>query len=74
MLLNRIGDFSLLIAILFILIHYKAVDYSTLAVITPFYKTVMVNFLNFEINLLNTISFFMFIGAVGKSAQLTLHT
>lgn len=74
MILNRIGDFGLLIAILLIFINYKAVDYSTVAVVTPFFKTATISFLNFKINLLNTIGLFMFIGAVGKSAQLTLHT
>jgi NADH:ubiquinone oxidoreductase subunit 5 (subunit L)/multisubunit Na+/H+ antiporter MnhA subunit len=31
MILNRIGDFSLLLAILVIFTKYKAVDYSTIA-------------------------------------------
>lgn len=31
MILNRIGDFSLLLAILVIFTYYKAVDYSTIA-------------------------------------------
>jgi proton-translocating NADH-quinone oxidoreductase chain L len=74
MLLNRIGDFSLLIAIFLIFVHYKAVDYATVAVITPFLKTKMVSFLNLNFSLLMLICFFLFLGAVGKSAQLGLHT
>lgn len=74
MVINRIGDFGLLIAILLIFVNYKALDYSTVAVITPFFKAIKVSFLNFEVNILNIIGLFMFIGAVGKSAQLTLHT
>lgn len=74
MILNRIGDFGLLIAILLIFINYKAVDYNTVAVITPFFKPITVNFLNFKITILNIIGLFLFIGAIGKSAQLTLHT
>jgi NADH:ubiquinone oxidoreductase subunit 5 (subunit L)/multisubunit Na+/H+ antiporter MnhA subunit len=35
---------------------------------------ISVSFLNFKINLLNIICFFLFIGAVGKSAQVSLHT
>lgn len=74
MLMNRIGDFSLIIGIILIYIYYKSVDYASVAVLTPFLKTDVINFLNFNINLLTAISIFLFIGAVGKSAQLGLHT
>jgi NADH-ubiquinone oxidoreductase chain 5 len=74
MLLNRIGDFSLLIGIMLIFINYKAVDYATIAVLTPFFKTTVVNFLNMDIHLLSAVGVFLFLGAVGKSAQLGLHT
>ena len=72
--LNRIGDFSLLIGILLIFINYKAIDYATVAAVTPFFQTNTISFLNFKVNLLNAIGLFMFIGAIGKSAQLGLHT
>ena len=74
MVLNRIGDFSLLIGIFFIFVYYKSVDYSTVAVITPFLTNKIISFLNIKINLITAISLFLFIGAVGKSAQLGLHT
>jgi NADH:ubiquinone oxidoreductase subunit 5 (subunit L)/multisubunit Na+/H+ antiporter MnhA subunit len=31
-------------------------------------------FLNYELEILSLISFFLFIGSIGKSAQLGLHT
>lgn len=74
MLMNRIGDFSLIIGIIVIFIYYKSVDYATVAVLTPFLKTDIINFLNIEISLLTVVGVFLFIGAVGKSAQLGLHT
>ena len=74
MLMNRIGDFSLLIGIFLLFMNYKAVDYATVAVLTPFFKNKVINFLNLDINLLTAIGIFLFIGAVGKSAQLGLHT
>lgn len=74
MILNRIGDFSLLIGIFLIFINYKAVDYATVAVLTPFFKAKSINFLNIDVNLLTVIGIFLFVGAVGKSAQLGLHT
>jgi NADH-ubiquinone oxidoreductase chain 5 len=74
MILNRIGDFCLIIGILLIYVNFKAVDYATIATLAPFFKTVEVNFLNMNLNLLTIIGIFLFLGAVGKSAQLGLHT
>jgi NADH-ubiquinone oxidoreductase chain 5 len=74
MILNRIGDFCLLLGILLIYTNFKAVDYATVAVLTPFFKTQYINFLNMDLNLLTLICMFLFFGAVGKSAQLGLHT
>jgi len=74
MILNRIGDFSLIIGMLLIFVNYKSVDYATVAVLTPLLKTKTISFLNFNVNLLTIIGIFLFIGAVGKSAQLGLHT
>lgn len=74
MIINRIGDFCLIIGILVIFTYYKSVDYATVAVLTPFFKSTTINFLNFEFNILSVICLFLFLGAVGKSAQLGLHT
>lgn len=74
MVINRIGDFCLLMGMLLIFVNYKAVDYASVAVLTPIFKDNTVNFLNFELHLLSVIGVFLFFGAVGKSAQLGLHT
>lgn len=74
MILNRIGDFGLVIGILIIFVEYKAVDYATVFAITPIFMNKSFSFLNFDFDLISIISFFLFIGAVGKSAQLGLHT
>jgi NADH-ubiquinone oxidoreductase chain 5 len=74
MIINRIGDFCLIIAILTMFVNFKAVDYATVAALTPFFKTQTVNFLNMDFNILSLICIFLFLGAVGKSAQLGLHT
>lgn len=74
MILNRVGDFCLLIGILLIYVNFKSVDYATVAVIAPLLKNVDINFLNINLNLLSLIGIFLFLGAVGKSAQLGLHT
>ena len=74
MILNRIGDFGLLIGIMLIFVNFKSIDYATVSLLTPFFAEKTVNFLNLEIHLLSAICIFLFIGAIGKSAQLGLHT
>ena len=73
MLLNRIGDFSLLISIFLIFVNYKSVDYATVAALTSFFQADYLNYSNIKVNILTAIGFFMFLGATGKSAQLILH-
>jgi len=74
MVLNRIGDFCLLMGILLIYVNFKAVDYATVSALASLYKHTTVNFLNMDLHLLSAIGVFLFLGAVGKSAQLGLHT
>lgn len=74
MIINRIGDFSLLIGILLIFVYYKSIDYATVASLTPFFQSFNVTFLSMKFDLIVLIGIFLFIGAVGKSAQLGLHT
>jgi NADH-ubiquinone oxidoreductase chain 5 len=74
MIVNRIGDFCLIIAILILYVNFKSVDYTTVAALAPFFRTQTVNFLNIDFNILSLICVFLFLGAVGKSAQLGLHT
>merc|ERR1711966_117478 len=74
MVVNRIGDFCLIIAILTLYVNFKSVDYATVASLAPFFKTQTVNFLNMDFNILSLVCVFLFLGAVGKSAQLGLHT
>lgn len=74
MVLNRIGDFGLVIGILIIFVEYKAVDYATVFAVTPIFTNKVFSFLSFDFDLISIICFFLFIGAIGKSAQLGLHT
>ncbi|MBC8302500.1 MAG: NADH-quinone oxidoreductase subunit L [Pelagibacterales bacterium] len=74
MIVNRIGDFGLALGIFTIFVTFKSVDYSTVFSMVPFFIDSYFNFMNFELNTISLICFFLFIGAVGKSAQLGLHT
>jgi len=74
MIMNRIGDFCLVIGILILFVNFKSVDYATVAVLAPFFKSQTINFLNMDFDILSLVCIFLFLGAVGKSAQLGLHT
>ena len=74
MVLNRIGDFGLVLGILIIFVKYKAIDYATVFALTPLFADNSFIFLNINFNLIDIIGFLLFIGAIGKSAQLGLHT
>ena len=72
MVLNRIGDFGLVLGIFTIFINYKAVDYATVFALTPFFVENDSVFMG--LTLIDVIGLFLFVGATGKSAQLGLHT
>lgn len=74
MLINRIGDFCLILGILIMFVNFKVVDYASATIMTPFFKNKTINFLNLNFNVVTIIGIFLFLGAVGKSAQLGLHT
>lgn len=74
MVINRIGDFGLALGIFTIFVKFKAVDYATVFALTPLYTKETIYFMFSEVNLLTLICLLLFVGAVGKSAQLGLHT
>jgi NADH-ubiquinone oxidoreductase chain 5 len=74
MIVNRIGDFGLAIAIFTLYLYFQTLDYGVVFSVIPFYNDVTLPFFEIQINLIDFIGFFLFVGAVGKSAQLGLHT
>ena len=74
MIVNRVGDFGLVLGILILFINYKAVDYATIFALTPVFCLLETDFLNFKFNVITIAGFLLFIGAIGKSAQIGLHT
>ena len=71
---NRIGDFGLALGIFTIFIVFGSIEYQTVFSNVSSFKNVNFNFLGFELHALTLICIFLFIGAMGKSAQLFLHT
>lgn len=74
MLVNRVGDFALLLAIFASFFIVNSLDYDvTFGLISSFkYFNLVIG--NFEISAIDFIAVFLFLGAMGKSAQLGLHT
>ena len=73
-LVNRVGDFGLAIGIFLIFFHLGTINYQEVFRLIPEFSNTNVNFLGLEINLITLICLFLFMGAMGKSAQFFLHT
>lgn len=74
MIMNRIADVFFVIAIIYILNIFKTTDYTIVLNLIPFILNEKVIFFNLCFFKINIICFFLFIGAIGKSAQLGFHT
>ena len=74
MLVNRVGDFAILLAIFSIYFIFNTLDYEVIFTLVPLVLnySVVIGFL--KLPLLDLICILLFIGAMGKSAQLGLHT
>ncbi len=71
---NRVGDFGFAIGIFLIFFFYNTVDYNEVFQQTPLLIDKEVIFLGVTFNLITLICLLLFIGAMGKSAQILLHT
>jgi len=71
---NRVGDFGFAIGIFLIFLYYGSVNYNEVFNLTPSLINKQLFFLGFDVNLITLISLMLFIGAMGKSAQIILHT
>lgn len=73
LLTNRVGDFGLSIAILLSFILFASLDYLSIFSLAPLYENYTITIFSYTINYFSLLGFFLFLGAVGKSAQLGLH-
>jgi len=74
MVMNRIADVFFIIGILFLLWKFKTTDYIIVFSLIDYIKDINFFIIFGEVKLLNLIIFLLFIGAIGKSAQIGLHT
>tara|TARA_Y100000590_G_scaffold211006_1_gene239053 strand:+ start:8609 stop:10519 length:1911 start_codon:yes stop_codon:yes gene_type:complete len=71
---NRVGDFGFAIGIFLIFFFFGTLNYNEVFELIPEFSNNEINFLGFNTNLITLICIFLFIGAMGKSAQFFLHT
>jgi proton-translocating NADH-quinone oxidoreductase chain L len=71
--INRVGDLGLTMGIMFIYSTVQAVDFETIFSLTPYLLNTKVVFCALEFDTISAITFFLFVGATGKSAQIGLH-
>jgi NADH:ubiquinone oxidoreductase subunit 5 (subunit L)/multisubunit Na+/H+ antiporter MnhA subunit len=73
MILNRVGDLGLAFGIFLIFFYFKSVDFSVVFTLVPYFSKINIIFLSVEFPVIELVSFFLFFGVVGKSAQFGLH-
>jgi proton-translocating NADH-quinone oxidoreductase chain L len=74
MLVNRLGDFGILLAIFAIYFVFNSLDYDVVFSLVPLLVGSKIVIGTLELPAIDTICILLFIGAMGKSAQLGLHT
>jgi NADH-quinone oxidoreductase subunit L len=74
MLMNRIADVFFIFGIILILINFKTLNYIVIFSLIDFINNIYIYILFMEFKIIDLILFFLFLGAIGKSAQLGLHT
>lgn len=71
---NKIGDFGIAIAIFAIYSTFKSLEYAVIFPLVPYFLNEEFVIFGLYCNKITFISLFLFLGAIGKSAQLGLHT
>ena len=71
---NRVGDFGFALGIFLIFMYFGSVNYLEVFQQVPQLANEQVNFLGSSMNLITLICLLLFLGSMGKSAQIFLHT
>jgi NADH-quinone oxidoreductase subunit L len=71
---NRVGDFGFMLGIFALFMLFGTVDIDTILAGVPAAKGATFSFLGMQVDAITTIALLLFVGAMGKSAQVPLHT
>ena len=73
-LVNRVGDFGLALGVFLIFYYFGTVNFDVVFEQIAEIDKTSINFLGINLNAVDLICLLLFIGAMGKSAQIILHT
>src|SRR5205814_9241169 len=73
-LVNRVGDFGFALGIMGVFYLFDALSFDTVFAAVPGKVGTQFEFLGMQVDTLTTLCLLLFVGAMGKSAQLGLHT
>ncbi len=71
---NRVGDFGFALGIFLIFYYFGTVNYSEVFAQVRDFSGMQTNFLGIEVNVVTLTCLLLFLGSMGKSAQIFLHT
>jgi NADH-quinone oxidoreductase subunit L len=71
---NRVGDFGFALGIFGVWAIFRTLDFDAVFAMAPDMVGKTMSFAGYELDILNTLCLLLFVGAMGKSAQLGLHT
>ena len=74
LIINRIGDFGFICGVVFIFYFFRTIDFCTVFVLVPYFSEITFLLLGYTTYILDIVCLFLFIGSIGKSAQIGLHT
>jgi NADH-quinone oxidoreductase subunit L len=73
-LVNRVGDFGFALGIMGVFLVFNSVDFNTVFAAAPGKVNSTIHFLSWDMDTLTILCLLLFVGAMGKSAQIILHT
>lgn len=75
MVVNRVSDLFFTIGILAVFFTFQTVEFNTVFALAPYFiEEATISLFGFAVPPLTLITFLLFLGAMGKSAQIGLHT
>lgn len=74
MVVNRVADLAFTVGVLAIFYTFQSVEFSVVFGLAPYFVNSVLFFSNVSVSPLVLVSFLLFLGAMGKSAQIGLHT
>ncbi|WP_341752293.1 NADH-quinone oxidoreductase subunit L [Candidatus Tisiphia endosymbiont of Piscicola geometra] len=70
---NRVGDFAFIVGIITIIVYFGAVDFASVFDKAQLLSNMQLSILGFTASIIDIVCLLLFLGCMGKSAQIGLH-